>query len=243
MIVGLLVSAAIAESFGWRVPYLLFVLPGIIVFALFALRVKERDPTLDRGRGPTLRESLRGRGLLVYLVPFTANALCVYGLYAMLPLYLVGIYGLTLAASALVLSLSRAGGVVGSFLLGHLSDRWGRDGMLVVCMALVGFLTLAFPLMEYGLLAVVVLVAIGFFSLAVYPLTFAVIANRAPTKSWPTINGFFLAFSLLLGGGLGPAAIGAVADLGGFPVAFWFCGLLALVGGVVILPRLRDVKT
>jgi FSR family fosmidomycin resistance protein-like MFS transporter len=145
-LIGPSVGAAIAEGLNWHWTYVILGIPPIIAAALIMLRL--RLPTVaaattvasaPRAEAGGVREVGRAfKTVAVVIVPVILLQLVVGPLMSVFSLYLVDHHGLTTEAAAMWITVVRAGGLVGSFLGGWLTDKWGRLQTIFLTLILTG---------------------------------------------------------------------------------------------------------
>ncbi len=141
---------------------------------------------------------------------------------------------LWLAASAL--TILEAAGFVGALLSGTVSDRFGRNRILLVLMILAPLFFLAFI---YGpaWLAFPMLILLGFTAISPQPVMLALVQDQFP-ENRALGNGTFLAINFLVRA-LGIWVIGLAADRIGLDKAFTAAAFLAFLSipAIFFLPK------
>lgn len=234
---GPLAAIAGASWFGlegmWRLAF-----GGWAVSALLYLRLRHVPARLQGARPvgfaaiwPRLR---RVFAAITWLV--AARALLLVSLTTYLPLYARDELGLSLWLSAASLTILQAAGVAGALASGTLSDRLGRQRMLLLLLALSPVLYLLFILGPVWA-AVPLLLALGLTAIAPQPVLLALVQDSFPEHR-AMANGIYLAVGFVIQG-LGIWAVGALADQVGLRAAFLSSGLLAFLSipAVFFLPR------
>jgi len=238
---GFVLAPFLAEAFlrwsSWR--GLLLVLSGCSLLLGLAYSRYGRGGTFT-GEAPTFRVVsvlLRDPSFWIMMVMFGLGIGTSFGVYAMLPLYLISERGLDRTWANTLIALSRVAGLFIAFGAGWLVDRWGVRKSLVVFFAATGVLTLLLgTLTGPGLIAVVFLqplVAVCFF-----PAGFTAIGRIGPPKLRNVAVGFTIPLGFLFGGGLIPTGIGWAGEQGSFSAGIVGVGLITLL----CLPLIRWVK-
>jgi FSR family fosmidomycin resistance protein-like MFS transporter len=169
-LIGPSVGAAIAEGLSWHWTFIILGIPAIIASVLIMVRL--RLPQGVRAAAPaagTAQGELGGargvgsafRAVAIVVVPVVVLQLIVGPLMSSFALFLVDKHQLTTGAAAMWITVVRAGGLVGSFLGGWLTDKWGRLQTIFLTLILTGpavYLLTALPFYrlsgaEVGLLA------------------------------------------------------------------------------------------
>jgi len=176
--------------------------------------------------------------LLTWLLLARAPLLVALSTY--LPLFVKDVLHGSLWLAAASLTILEAAGVAGALLAGTISDRLGRNRVLLVLLILSPLLLLTFVLGP-GWLSLPLLLALGFTALAPSPVLLAVVQDEFPNNR-ALANGTFLALNFLVRS-LDIWLLGLLADGFGLHSAFlWSVAAAALaVPAVLALPRGRNI--
>ncbi|HLQ35309.1 MAG TPA: MFS transporter [Chloroflexota bacterium] len=150
-----------------------------------------------------------------------------YGLNTFIPLYWIGALGQSMANAGAVLTLLLASGAVGTLIGGRLADRYGRRIVVIVSMACLFPLLVAFTAASTPASALVLLVPVGVALFA--PFSVMVVMGQ---EYLPNRVGMASAVTLGLGmtvGGLMVPALGWTADQFGIHTALAALTVLPLV--------------
>ncbi len=254
------VTALVLPRFGWRVLFLVGVLPALLTLFI-RRRVREpeiwsassRAPLMTIFRPPLLRQTVLATAL-------AASVLFAYwGLFTWLPAFLAaspeeGGAGMSVVKSSGWVVAVQCGALAGYWCFGFLADWLGRRPTFVAYVIGAALVT---PLYGYapgwmgsssgmGLLLLGPLV--GFFGSGYFSLFGAMLAELYPTAVRGAGQGFTYNFGRGLGA-LAPYAVGALADRFGFGAALAMNAGFFLVAAVLSfsLPetrrrRLEDVR-
>jgi FSR family fosmidomycin resistance protein-like MFS transporter len=146
----------------------------------------------------------------VLTVSIVFRSIVFYGLNTFLPLYWIGFFGKSKEAGSSALSLLLISGTFGTLAGGHLGDRFRRNKLIGITMAIVPFLLLAFVLLHRAGWASSLLPVLGFILLMPFSVMVVLgqeyLPNRLGTASGVTLG---LAGSV---GGLAAPLLGHIAD-------------------------------
>jgi len=235
--IGPLVAVAGVTWFGlegiWRLSLIGWLASGFLFVRLrtIAARPDMAGPAVLATFWPNAQ---RVFPLLIWLVLARVPMLSAITVY--LPTYVRDELGRSLWLAAAALTILEGAGAAGAMFTGTLSDRWGRNTMLLVLLsiapcALFGFL--------YGpaLLAIPLLIVLGLTAITPAPVIMAVVQDEFPHNR-AFANGIFLALNFVLRG-IGIWLVGALADGLGLSSAFLWSGLLAFLSlpAVWLLPK------
>lgn len=243
-IAGLLAPVAAAyvgARVGWRPAVALGAAVAVPVFAAFAWRVRpiepERpdQPLTERFQLDPIRELLGRRPIKFTVAMAVLGAFVWQATASFLPTFLVEHRGYSQTFAGVVFSAYFVVHGVTQPVLGRLSDRYGRDSVIALCMTLgiVGYLLFV---AGTGLLAVAVavsLVGTGMsWSAAVLPRFMDHLSDAERGVGFGLVRTTYMVL-----GSLGSVVTGAVADLWGWAAAF---GLLAALLAVVLVVLLAN---
>jgi len=174
---------------------------------------------------PILRQGRFWRMVLLFAIGITGTI----GVYSILPLYLVNALGMESGRANMLLGWARLPSLATALFGGWCIDRFGArstiGGVLAISALSLLVLGVAGPGPATWCLVVQAAAAVGFF-----PAGFAVLARLAGAGQRNLIVSLVIPPAFLLGGGLMPAVIGALAEAGLFRQGILLCGLLMLLG-------------
>jgi predicted MFS family arabinose efflux permease len=225
---GYLFGGVISEVYGWRIAFMVAGIPGILLAVLLVLTV--REPVRGRWESapraaytPGLRETLKlltsYRSFWYVAAGGGLSAFVTYGTGNFGPSFLMRNHGLTLGEVGVVLGImSGVGGMLGTFLGGYLTDRFGtKDKRWYLWLpALAGAMVL--PLGIPYLLLENTTVAIGFmfFKLVMansYLAPALAISHTLVPPAMRALTSAVLLFVFnMVGLGLGPLTVGLLSD-------------------------------
>jgi predicted MFS family arabinose efflux permease len=139
-----------------------------------------------------------------------------------LPLYCVRTLAISPSNMSLVMGASGAAGVVSAILVPALSDRLGRKPVMVLFTLCGAVASLAPLYTSGGLIVLIIFVFVGSLALGTAPLFMATIPlETAPERDAATATGLIMGVGQILGGFLGPALGGQLADRFDLSVPLW----------------------
>ena len=228
--VGLVLGGYVAENYGWRWAFVVAGVPGIFFALMFALTVREpvrgrfetKKPEVEPTHSflETVKDLLANRPYMGIYVGHLLVVFMGYALNAWLPALFIRSFDVGQAEVGRVVGMiSLFGGAGGIFVGGALATYFARfDNRLQVRMPVIG-LTIAIPLMWYGLqqgsitaMAWVLGVAFFLFYMQHGP-TLAVVQSCVKPEQRAQAASLVFFASNLLGLGLGPLFVGWVSDI------------------------------
>ncbi|MEU6646523.1 MFS transporter [Saccharomonospora sp. NPDC046836] len=231
------------ESWGWRIPFLLGGVLGIIGLWLRSSleeteHFKDNKGAARRVHRPLLT-TLRAHPKAVgQLVGFTMlSTLCYYTFFSALTPFAVNTRGADDVDVFLALSIATALFVALQYPMGVLSDRFGRKPQLLVWSAATAILIVPLStLVRPGLggLLVVFCVGLGLYT-AMTSIAPAIMSELFPTALRGLGIGAWYNLTVAVFGGTAPLVITALSDAGASTLFFWYVAAGAAVAFLVIL--------
>jgi len=243
-LIGPILLVKIATSLDWHAAFYVAGIPGLIVAVLVALFVRERVDRQPIVRGTEAAQPLNRQ--LLALFRYRNIRLCVlisccvvawyFLLLTFLPLYCVRTLAISPSNMSLVMGASGAAGVVSAILVPALSDRLGRKPVMVL-FTLCGAVASLAPLYATGgLIALIIFVFVGSLALGTAPLFMATIPlETPPERDAATATGLIMGVGQILGGFLGPALGGLLADRFDLSVPLWIATGVATAAALTSL--------
>jgi NNP family nitrate/nitrite transporter-like MFS transporter len=154
-----------------------------------------------------------------------------FGIFTMLPLYLVSERSLERSWANTLIALSRISCIGMSFLAGWATDRLGPKNTLVWVFFLTGLATVLLGVLPYPW-AVIPLFAQPMFAACFFPAGFAALSYIGTAKIRSLVVSLAVPLGFVFGGGAIPIGIGLMADMGAFGLG------VSMVGGLILLGTL-----
>jgi len=254
--IGALIAAALSAlilgRFGWRVLFLIGVLPAA---AAFFIRRNVEEPPLwrERKREPSRWSEMFSAPFLRRTVIATLLASSVliafWGVISWLPTFLAtpvekGGAGLTITKSAAWVILLQLGAFCGYISFGWFADRFGRRSAFTAFMIAA---TVVVPIFAFGARSTLTLLVIGplvgYFAHGYFSVFGAMLAELFPTRFRASAQGFCYNAGRLASAAA-PLAIGAAAQKHGLGTAIAVDALFFAVGAVLIwlLPETKGAE-
>lgn len=237
---GPVIAVAGVGRFGlegiWRLAFVGWAVSAILYFRLRHISARPQSVANVNliAIWPQIRRVFR---VIIWLVG--ARVFLLVSLTIYLPIFVQDALGLSLWLSAASLTILEAAGVVGALFAGTLSDRLGRNRMLLILLTAAPILHVLF-VFGPAWTAVPLLIALGLTAISPQPVMLALVQDSF-TENRALANGIYLAVSFLIRA-LGIWVVGMLADWIGLQNAFFWSGLLAFLSipAVFFLPRKSD---
>jgi predicted MFS family arabinose efflux permease len=246
---GYALGGVIGARFGWRMPFLLAVVPGLLLSALLAWRLIEPP----RGAGTRVEEAAPSEAaplarpywrivlapqVLLLSLAACAATFVMNGINTFLPRYLHDVRGFAVDSAGMVTGALYAATVLGQLSGGLLGDRLvGRGGGGRPLLVTFAFLSVApaMVVMDRTASIELALVCYGATQLArgfAEPNIYCCVIDSIAARERGSALGFLLMLNFV-GGTAGPLVVGQIIEGYGFGPAFDVLAALALVAGVL----------
>ena len=224
---GFAMGGWLAQEFGWRMTFVLFGIPGVLLSALIWFTVREPtrgafdglEETQDESIGACIRYLVALPSFRHVALAGSLNAAGNYSLLTWAQPFLMRTYDLPIAEAGFTLAIALScSTTVGLWTSGFLGDRLGRRDKRWYCFVPAIASLLAVPMAIGFLLAPSLPVAIGFLVPAAFLNTMWLGNGSAVVQSLakPRMRAVATALNVLansgVGYGLGPVVVGALSD-------------------------------
>jgi NNP family nitrate/nitrite transporter-like MFS transporter len=176
---------------------------------------------------------LKQRDFLILVVIFSLGISSTIGIFNILPLFLVTNHTMALQDANLLAGLSRVMTLGTALLGGYLADRFGNRKTIAGVLLLTGLATMGIGMTDSIFLIVSIflqpLLAVCFF-----PAGFALLSRLSIPAARNVVISLAIPLSFLIGGGLLPALITAMADMGQFHTGIVLTGLFICAGTFLV---------
>jgi NNP family nitrate/nitrite transporter-like MFS transporter len=160
-----------------------------------------------------------------------------FGVYSMIPLYLVSEKGMERTWANTLLGLSRISALVIVLLSGWVTDRLGARQVMKAVFLTNGLATMILGMVS-GTWVVILLFIQPMIATCYFPAGFAALSRMGSPRIKNVAISFTSSLSILLGGGVIPAGIGIMGEMSSFGLGITLFGGL-LFAGVFLTSRLR----
>lgn len=226
-VIGFFLAGALAETYGWRLPFVLLGIPSALLG--FLTWATLRDPRQMQAAAnkesvaPPIREVAqairRNRAFLHLLVGFAVMAFFSNGIFVWLPAFIMRSHDLQALDVGVWLALTwGVGGAAGAWVGGIIATRYARSDerrqlRLLALSVLVGGLLSTLAYLASGYVLAFVLIGLSTFSLAAVngPL-FSAFQTLMPARMRAVATALVYLVANLIGMGLGPLAAGVLSD-------------------------------
>ncbi len=232
-----LLAEALLGLFSWRGVLSLIGIGSIIAGAVFIFWGKGGTFPGEAPDLKTLQSILGGSSFWILIVLFSLGIGASFGVYSMIPLYLVSEKGMERTWANTLLGLSRISTLVIVLLSGWVTDRLGARRTLKAVFLANGLSTMILGIVS-GSWMVILLFIQPMIATCFFPAGFAALSRMGSPRIKNVAISFTASLGILLGGGAIPAGIGLIGELGSFSLGFILLGAL-LFAGVILVQFLK----
>jgi NNP family nitrate/nitrite transporter-like MFS transporter len=229
-----LISEVLLGWVSWRGVLVLFGMMSIFVGISFNFFGRGGAFPGQAPNSRILRSILVEPSFWIMIALFTLGIGASFGVYSMIPLYLVSERGMGRPWANTLIGLSRISTLATSILSGWFTDRLGPKQTLKGVFLATGLITGLLGIAP-GAWIVLIIFLQPVLATSFFPPGFAVLSRIGSTSIQKVAVSLTVPIGFLLGGGVIPAGIGLVGEIGSFSLAFIILG--GLIFGSLILIR------
>lgn len=234
---GFIVAPLLAEVLlrwcSWQEILIVIGAISLLAGSVFTLWGKGGNFQGEAPKWRTVKSLLKEPSLLWMIAFFALGVGASFGIYSMLPLYLVSEKGMDRTWANTLLSFSRISPLATSFIAGWMTDRLGVKKTLKIV-----FLTTGLATAMIGIVPVPWILPIIFlqpiFATAFFPAGFAALARIGSPHIKNVAVSLTVPLGFLIGGGAGTAALGLAGEAGLFYLGFILLGGIIAVGSLSV---------
>jgi NNP family nitrate/nitrite transporter-like MFS transporter len=230
---GFVAAPFIAEVFlkwaSWRGVFEFLAIAAFVAGLLF-LRFGKGGRS--RGQAPDLRIFrilLKDSTFWIIAAFFALGIGAQFGVYAMLPLFLVSERGMDGSWANTLLGLSRLMAIAMTFFSGWMTDRFGAKQALKGVFLSTGLATVMLGLVPGSWLVLFIFLQ-PMFATTFFPAGFAALSKMGSASTKNVVVSLTVPIGFLVGGGAIPAGIGLIGEAGSFSTGLLLFGGFLLVG-------------
>lgn len=224
-----LLSEVFLRFFSWRGVFTFLGALSVILGAVFARFGRGGE---FRGEPPGFRSFkalLKQPSFLIMIALFGLGLVGNYGIFTMLPLYLVTDRGLEQNWANTLIALSRISGIGMTFLAGWVTDRLGPRKTLIGSFLLTGSVTVLLGLFPYPWIIIPIFLQ-PMLAVCFFPAGFAALSFIGSAKVRSVAVSLAVPLGFLFGGGAVPFGISLMGEIGFFGLGVSLAGGLILFG-------------
>jgi NNP family nitrate/nitrite transporter-like MFS transporter len=229
-----LLATWLLPNMGWQQVIQLLAVATIVaamIYAAVGRGTQLQGATPDFGR---CRELFSRPEFWLMTALFAMGITATHGVYSVLPMFLVSEHGMDESSANMLVGLSRSTTLITAFFGGWLADRFGPLKTIAVVLLLTGLFTALLGIGPERLLPIWIwlqpLLAVCFFAPA-----FSVLSQIGSREARNIVISLAVPIAFVLGGGMIPAGITRLADIGYFSLGLALTGVFIGAGSLLII--------
>jgi len=176
----------------------------------------------------------RNRTVWIMGLLWMFSAASSFGIYSILPLYLIKEKGMDFGFANTLLGISRSAGVIVPLTVGFITDRYGFQAILKWSIFATGLSTIGLALSSTLSSILVTLTLQALLSLAFFPVAFIGVSKLTSISDRSMTFGFIIGIGVIFGTGGSPFILGLVADHWSFKVGILGLGVLTVLSSLMV---------
>jgi MFS family permease len=253
---GPIFGGLIAELLGWRFAFIILSIPALVAIPLIFKKFRQQTPVNIPGSGNdspagdgTIPKPLpRHTGIFQVLRPLSiifvlaiSTQLIGGTALAFIPIYLVDKHYITPAYAAMLIGMTRGGGIAGSLFGGWLSDRWGRRMAIFLALGATGPTLYLLTRLPLNASLVIVLILFGLFMYMRQATVQPFLMDNVPPQLRATVFGIYFGLGMEGMSLLQPVA-GYFMDIFGSVAVFNVIALISVALSLISLTLAKKPK-
>ena len=217
-----------------------FVMSGACVLVAVILHIFSPDPRPEKEEKSGMMNIVRRKDFWIMTILWSSCAIASMGIYNVIPLFLVKERGIQLEAANTIFGISRIGGFIAMISVGFIIDRFNLKKLLLTLLLAAGISTMAIAVINVPWLLSITLFLQATFSVVFFPAGLVAISKLTTLGERSVFTGILMSMSGIIGPGLSPIILGAIADVWSFQVGIFGSGLL-ITSACILVRYLREV--
>lgn len=210
--------------FHWRSLFVLISCVCLLAILIFLVLSPDTRPVKEKR--VRLSVILRRKDFWIITILWSLCGVASMGIYNIIPLYLVKERGIQIELANSIFGLSRAGSFVSMILIGFILDRFNLRKILLFLILGTGITTIGVSLAHSVWLLVAMLLAQATFSFVFFPAGIVAISKITDLSERSLFTGVLMGIGGMMGPGLSPFLLGALADVWNFQIGIFIVGVL-----------------
>jgi len=223
----------------WRGFFVLMAVAGVLCLAAFVKFVPDAPPNQGEERG-SIADILKRGDFWIMFVLWMVAATATMGLYSITPLFLVTERGIPLESANTIFGISRIGSIFATLIAGFLVDRFGSRKLIFWIIVISGASTLGVAAAPNMILLFLALSIQAPFSNGFFPVGLVAVSKLSNPGERSLFTGVTISGGTIVGMGIAPVLLGAIADRWSFELGFVITGIVILSAAALPL-LLKDI--
>lgn len=210
----------------WRLLFILLACLTLVMTTIFSLLAPATEVVSTNKAD--LAKVLRRKDFWIILILWVNCGMTSIGVYSIVPIFLVDEKGMDLDFANNLFGLSRIGGFVGQVAIGFFLDRFSTKRIMFYLVLFSGLSTLAMGVTDIQWLFVSFMLLQATFCTVFFPVGLMAISKLTNYEERTRWTGTIMAMSYIVGTGLTPLILGAIADGWSFRAGLVILGIVTI---------------
>ena len=217
-----------------------YLMSGACLLLAVVLHILSPDPRPEKEDKTGIMNIVRRKDFWIMTALWCSCAIASMGIYNIIPLYLVKERGIPIEAANTMFGFSRTGGFMAMIFVGFIIDRFNLKRLLMIFLLATGLSTIAIAVINIPWLLSATLFLQATFSVVFFPAGLVAISKLTTLGERSVFTGILMSMSGIIGPGLSPIVLGAIADVWSFQIGILGSGLL-ITSTCLLVKYLREV--
>ncbi|NLD36244.1 MAG: MFS transporter [Desulfatiglans sp.] len=204
------------------------------------LHVTSPDPRPEKIEKGGMMEIVKSKDFWIMTALWSSCAVASMGIFNVIPLFLVKERGIPIETANTIFGISRIGGFIAMISVGFIIDRFNLKKLLFVLLFAAGITTIAIAVISAPWLLSSVLFLQATFSVVFFPAGLVAISRLTTLSERSVFTGILMSMSGIIGPGLSPIVLGAIADRWSFQAGILGTGVI-IVAACMLVGKLKEV--
>ncbi len=232
------IVAFIISVMNWKSVF--FVMSGACLTVALLFHVFSPDPRPRKEERADMMNIVRRKEFWIMTAIWSSCAIASMGIYNIIPLFLVKERGIPIEAANTIFGISRIGGFIAMISVGFIIDRFNLKKLLLVLLLAAGLSTIGIAVISAPWLLSVMLFLQATFSVVFFPAGLVAISKLTTLAERSVFTGILMSMSGIIGPGLSPIVLGAIADTWSFQTGILGSGIL-ITSACLLIKSLKEI--
>ncbi len=232
------IVAAVISVMSWKSVFYIMSAACFILAVIFHVAAPDKRP--EKSEQGNSWEIVRRKDFWIMTALWSSCAIASMGIYNIIPLYLVKELDIPIEIANRTFSYSRIGGFIGMICVGFIIDRFNLKKLLLILLLATGLSTIAIAVINNHLLMSIMLFLQATFSVVFFPAGLVAISKLTTLSERSVFTGILMSMSGIIGPGLSPIVLGAVADIWSFKAGIFGAGII-ITSACFLVRSLKEI--
>jgi NNP family nitrate/nitrite transporter-like MFS transporter len=217
-----------------------WIMSGTCLLLGIILHVVSPDPRPEKTEKGGMKNIVKSKDFWIMTALWSSCAIASMGIYNIIPLFLVKERGIPIETANTIFGISRIGGFIAMISVGFIIDRFNLKKLLFVLLFAAGISTIAIAVINAPWLLSTALFLQATFSVVFFPAGLVAISRLTTLGERSVFTGILMSMSGIIGPGLSPIVLGAIADKWSFQAGILGSGII-VVAACLLVRKMKEI--